>query len=136
MRYRHLRVQYTIVGTSGPTWPFAEAWPSDRVRLAVQTSWRPDADVYETPTAVEITVELAGVDEDDLEIQLFDNVVVVEGRRLAAAPPEAVYHAAGIRQGAFRLAVPLPARVDSDGVEAHYDRGLLRVKLPKLRGLQ
>jgi HSP20 family molecular chaperone IbpA len=42
-----------------------------------------------------------------------------------------VYHAAGIRQGPFRVELPLPAAVDADGVSATYDRGLLRITLPK-----
>jgi HSP20 family molecular chaperone IbpA len=44
---------------------------------------------------------------------------------------EGVYHAAGIRQGPFRVEVPLTLAVDADGVEASYDRGLLRVRVPK-----
>jgi HSP20 family molecular chaperone IbpA len=42
-----------------------------------------------------------------------------------------VYHAAGIRQGLFRVELPLPAPVDPERVEARYDRGLLQVTLAK-----
>ncbi len=57
---------------------------------------------------------------------------VVEGRRLLPSCQEgAVYHAAGIRQGPFQLELPLPAPVDAERVEARYDRGLLRITLPK-----
>ena len=94
--------------------------------------WRPDADTYETATTVEILVDLAGVEEDDLEVQLFEDVLVVEGRRrLPSCHEGAVYHAAGIRQGPFRVEVPLPAPVDAERVEARYERGLLRITLPK-----
>jgi HSP20 family molecular chaperone IbpA len=41
------------------------------------------------------------------------------------------YHAAGVRQGPFRVELPLPAPVDGERVEALYDRGLLRISLPK-----
>jgi HSP20 family molecular chaperone IbpA len=44
-----------------------------------------------------------------------------------------VFHAAGVRQGPFRLELPLPAPVDPDGVEARYERGLLRIALRKAR---
>jgi HSP20 family protein len=133
MRYRRLQVRYAMVAPSGPAWPYGDVWwPNDRVRLLVQSSWRPDADVYETATTIEVTVELAGVDDDDVDIQLFDNVLVVEGRRgLPPTTPESFYHAAGIRQGPFQVALPLPAHVDAERVEARYDRGLLRVTLPK-----
>ena len=72
------------------------------------------------------------VDEDEIEVQLFDNGLVVEGRRqLPSCGEDAVYYAAGIPQGFFRLEVPLPAPIDPERVEARYDRGLLHVTLPK-----
>jgi len=42
-----------------------------------------------------------------------------------------VYHAAGIRQGLFQVDIPLPALVDAERVEARYERGVLRITLPK-----
>ena len=132
MRYRRLSYRYAIVVRSGQTWPFGDIWQSDRLRLLVQTHWRPDADTYETATTVEIMVDLAGVEEDDFEVQLFEDVLVVEGRRqLPLCQEGAVYHAAGIRQGLFRVELPLPAPVDAERVEARYDRGLLHITLPK-----
>ena len=133
MRYRHLSYRYAMVVRYGQMWPFgSDIWQSDRLRLLVQARWRPDADTYETPTAIEVVVDLAGVDEDDFEVQLFDDALVVEGRRQPLSPQEgAVYHAAGIRHGPFRVELPLPAPVDSERVEARYDRGLLRITLPK-----
>jgi HSP20 family protein len=102
------------------------------LRLLVRGRWRPDADTYETATTVEIVVDLAGVEEEDFEVQLFEDVVVIEGRRrLPACEAGAVYHSATIRQGPFQLEVPLPAPVSSEQVEARYDRGLLRITLPK-----
>ena len=132
MRYRRLHVRYAAVAPSGHPWPFDDLWPTDRVRILVQASWRPEADLYETPTTVEAIVALPGIEEDDVDIQLFDNVLVVEGRRrLPVATPEVLYHTAGIRQGAFQIALTLPARIDPDGVQARYDRGLLLITLPK-----
>jgi HSP20 family protein len=132
MRYRRLSYRYAMVSRTVTAWPFGEAWPSDRLRLLAQSRWRPDADVYETPHALEVVVDLAGVEEDDLETQLFEDALVVEGhRRLPACPDGATYHAAGIPQGPFRLELPLPVAVDAERVQAHYERGLLRVTLPK-----
>jgi HSP20 family molecular chaperone IbpA len=132
MRYRRLSYRYAMVVRSGQTWPFGDMWPSDRLRLLVQARWQPGADTYETASTVEIVVDLAGVDEDDVEVQVFEDALVVEGRRqLPACQEGAVYHAAGIRQGPFRVELPLPAAVDPEQAEARYDRGLLRVTLPK-----
>lgn len=133
MRYRHLSYRYAMVVRYGQTWPFGQdVWQSDRLRLLAPVRWRPDADTYETATAVEVVVDLAGVEEDDFEIQLFDDALVVEGHRQPLSCQEgAVYHAAGIRHGPFRVELPLPAPVDPERVEARYDRGLLRITLPK-----
>src|SRR5439155_572664 len=61
-----------------------------------------------------------------------DYGLVVEGRRqLPSCGEDAVYHAAGIPQGWFRLELPIPARIDPERVEARYDRGLLHITLPK-----
>lgn len=109
-----------------------ELWQSERLRMLMESRWRPDADIYETASAFEIVVDLAGVGDDDFEVQLFEDALVVEGQRRLLAPREsAVYHAASIRQGPFRLNLSLPGPIDADRVEAHYDRGLLRVTLPK-----
>ena len=132
MRYRRLSYRYAMLVRSGQTWPFGDIWQSDRLRLLVQARWRPDADTYETATAIEIVVDLAGVEEDDFEVRLFEDVLVVEGRRhLPSCQAGAVYHAAGIRQGPFQVELPLPAPVDPERVEVRYDRGLLRITLPK-----
>jgi HSP20 family protein len=132
MRYRSVSYRYAMVVRSGHPWPVGDIWQSDRLRLLVQGRWRPDADMFETATAVEIVVDLAGVEEEDFEVQLFEDVLVVEGRRqLPSCQEGAVYHAAGIRQGPFQVALPLPAPVDPERIEARYDRGLLRITLPK-----
>ena len=65
----------------GQPGPFGDLWQTDRLRLQAQARWRPDADTYETATTIEIVVDLAGVDEDDFELQLFEDALVVEGRR-------------------------------------------------------
>jgi HSP20 family protein len=131
MRYRKLSVRYAMVTPTGLAWPFGEMWQAERARLLARTSWLPDADVYETAETIEIVVDLAGVDDDAVEVQLFQDVLVVEGVRRLPAELAVRYHAAGIRQGPFRLDVPLPAPVDHDRVEARYERGLLRISLPR-----
>jgi len=132
MRYRRLAYRYTRVVRSGQTWPFGDLWHSSALRVLVQARWRPDADTYETATTVEIMVDLAGMADDDFEVQLFEDALVIDGQRqLASGQETGMYHAAGIRQGPFRVEVPLPAPVDPERVEARYDRGLLRITLPK-----
>ena len=132
MRYRRLSYRYAVVVPSDQPWPFGDIWQTERLRLLVQTRWRPDADTYETATTIEMVVDLAGVDEDAFEVQLFEDVVLVEGRRhLPSCDEAATYHAAGIRQGPFEVVLPLPAPIDPERVQARYERGLLRITLLK-----
>ena len=109
----------------------APAWLPERALLRPHGRWEPEVDVYETARTVEVVVDLAGVDEDDFEVHLFEDAVVVEGRRHISTPGAAVYHAAGIRQGLFQVDIPLPAPVDAERVEATYEGGLLRITLAR-----
>jgi HSP20 family molecular chaperone IbpA len=132
LRYRRLAYHYTLIGRG--TWPLTPSpWSGDVLNLLLgRAHWRPDADVRETARSVEIFVDLAGVEDDDVEVQLFENALVVEGdRQLPAGDPETFYHTAGIRRGPFRLELPLPAPVDAGDVEARFERGLLHITIRK-----
>ncbi len=126
MRYRRLSYAYVVSAT---TWS-APSRPSVRSVYG----WTPDADVFESPAELLVTVELAGVTEDDLELLLYPNALVVQGtRRPPTVEEDGVYHVAGIRYGPFRLEVPLAVPVREDGVRAHLDRGMLTIHLPKVQ---
>jgi HSP20 family protein len=132
MRYRRLSYSYSMVVRSGLPGVFDDFRQMDRMSLLVESRWRPDADIYETTRTVEIVVDLAGVQEKDFEVQLFEDALVVEGRRHLAAPEHTTtFHSVRIRQGSFRLEVPLAAAVDAERVDARYDDGLLRISLAK-----
>jgi HSP20 family molecular chaperone IbpA len=137
MRYRRSSYRYAAMVGSSQTWIVGDVWRSDlRLRLA-QSRWRPDVDAYETATTLEVVVDLAGVEEDDFEVQLFEDALVVEGDRRLSAPKEmTMYHAASIRQGPFRVEVILPKPIDAEHVEAHYEHGILRISLPKRAGVR
>ena len=133
MRYRRVGYRYTVMTSHTTTWTMAPLWRAPVASLMLgRPHWRPDADLCETKDAIDVVVDLAGMEEDDFEVQLFDDALVVEGRRrLPTCEVGTVYHAAGVRQGPFRLELPLPAAVDSDSVSARYERGLLRIMLRK-----
>lgn len=138
MRYRRLRYRYAVMVTAGQGRPFDD---TRQMELAgprfAQTYWRPAADVCESERTIEVIVDLAGVDQDELDVILYQDAVIVAGqRRLSAAGPNGVYHVAEIRQGPFRLELPLPVTIDQERVEARQDRGLLRITFPKLERAQ
>jgi HSP20 family protein len=136
MRYRRLGYRYAMVLTASQPRQLAQDWRAGRLSVLIaQPRWRPPADVYETAANVYVTVELAGVDPDELDVVLYEDAVVVEGqRRLPCVDARGVYHVAEIRQGQFRLELPLPASVDLEQVEARYEGGLLQMTLARASG--
>jgi HSP20 family protein len=128
--------RYAVVLATQEPGPIGDAWRTWRstVRLA-QPVWRPRADVYESGDAVTVTVDLAGVDADELDVQLFEDALVIGGQRRNPEPAtEGVYHAAEIPRGRFKLTLALPAVLDLDRVDARLERGLLELTLPKAGG--
>ncbi|MEX1158773.1 MAG: Hsp20/alpha crystallin family protein [Thermomicrobiales bacterium] len=105
-----------------------------RVRIAsgATPAWRPPVEVYETDDALVVLVELAGLSEEEIEVVLDDSVMTVRGdRRPAACEDRRTVHAMGILYGPFAADVYLPFSVDHDRVEADYEAGMLRVRLPR-----
>jgi HSP20 family protein len=133
MRYRRLGYRYTVLVSENPNSSLLDSWRQGWSPLSLaQTRWRPATDVYETGAGITVTVDLAGVEEDDFEVLLYDDAVVVVGeRRLPSSDGDAVYHVAEIRQGPFRLEVTLPRPVDSGQITARYDKGLLTLVIAK-----
>jgi HSP20 family protein len=94
--------------------------------------WRPAADVYETSTAVSVTVELAGVEQEEIRVSVLDNALIVEGRRrIPNVHDDGVYHIVEIRRGAFRVEIALPARVETQPSAVRSELGFLVVSFNK-----
>jgi HSP20 family molecular chaperone IbpA len=95
--------------------------------------WRPAMDIHETPNAVLVKIELAGVAEESVEITLYSNAVVVTGSRVddSASDEETYFHEAQIRYGPFRADAFLSTPIQPEMASAVYQNGLLRITLPR-----
>lgn len=101
-------------------------------RSVATTVWVPAADMYENDTDVMIFVDLAGVDSNQVKVNLENRSIVITGERPSPSPSGLMrIHQMEIDTGLFRRRIPLPAPVDFDRVECTYKHGLLRVVLPK-----
>ncbi|MDQ3994913.1 MAG: Hsp20/alpha crystallin family protein [Actinomycetota bacterium] len=94
--------------------------------------FRPHLDVYRTedPAAVNVVVELAGIEPAEVELSLAESVLTIAGTRRRAVKGKAVYQQMEMDYGPFTRRVEIDARVDPDAIEAVYERGLLRITLP------
>ena len=97
------------------------------------TAWAPALDISERKDAYLVTVELPGVEADDLDITLEDGLLTIQGERhFAHDSSEQQFHRIERRYGAFRRAITLPAQVQAEQVEAWFDNGVLQVVVPKM----
>lgn len=92
----------------------------------------PAIDVYEDKENVVIEASLAGIKPEDVNISVKDDVFSLEGsRHQTSEVEEKNYYRKEVRSGSFHRSVMLPASVQADLAEAHFENGLLKVILPK-----
>jgi HSP20 family protein len=121
-------------GMSGGGWPFASgrnpldfAWPRD-------AHWRvtPAVDVAESDKDFELTAELPGMSEKDVELTLANGNLVIKGEKKEERESrETDYYLSERRYGSFVRAFELPPSVDASKIEASFAKGILTIKLPK-----
>ena len=96
------------------------------------TAWAPALDISERKDAYLVTVELPGVEADDLDITLEDGLLTIQGERhFANDSSEQQFHRVERRYGAFRRSITLPAQVQAEQIEASFDNGVLQILVPK-----
>ncbi len=99
-------------------------------------SFVPELNVYETPKMFEVTVELPGMNKNDFDINLNNNVLTISGERRSYTDGEEngrKYHRVESRFGRFSRSLPLPNVIDADKISATYENGVLAISIPKLK---
>lgn len=92
----------------------------------------PDINVVESDKAIEITAELPGVAENDIDVTLVENVLTIKGEKKAETKEEKEdYRLVERTFGAFQRSLRLPFAADADAVDAHFKDGVLKVVLTK-----
>ncbi len=103
-----------------------------RAPIAPRRGFSPRVDVYyagDPPRAV-VKAELAGIDIDQVGLEIRGRQLVIAGTRQLQEPEGAVFQQVEIEQGPFRRVVELGEDVQADGATATYEDGLLRVEIP------
>ena len=94
--------------------------------------WGLALDVAENDQAYTIKASVPGVNPDDIDITLSDNVLTIKGEfKEEKNVEEEKYHLRERRFGSFGRSLTLPVAVNSEAVEANYDNGILTLTVPK-----
>ncbi len=89
-------------------------------------------DLVERDGEYEIQAELPGLDIENVEVKLTDGMLTIKGEKSEEHSEEAKdYHMRERSYGSFQRSFRLPAGIDGDKVAARFDKGVLKVTLPK-----
>lgn len=112
----------------------AELPTQDAREIAVRSAgWGVLAcEVFDSDDRVIVRLEAPGMDKDDFDLHVTDDCLVVHGEKhMERERTQGGYHISERAYGSFERSIPLPDEVDSAKASASYQRGVLRVELPK-----
>jgi HSP20 family protein len=94
--------------------------------------WIPAMDLVETKDHYVLRADLPGLSDEEVNVQLQDNVLTISGERKAEHETQQEgYYRLERAFGGFSRSLTLPDRIDPDAVHAHFDRGVLELRIPK-----
>jgi HSP20 family protein len=95
-------------------------------------SLMPSIDVTETDKEIEITAELPGLEEKDVQINVADNLLTIRGEKKAEKEEkDKNYRLVERSYGSFERTLELPGGVDADAIKASIAKGVLKVTVQK-----
>jgi HSP20 family protein len=114
---------------------FEDAW-GGRTRRPdedfVSGSWMPSVDVRETKDALELNIEVPGIEPKDVTVGVENGVLTIKGsRNFEKASEGETYHRIERAYGTFERSFTLPSNVDTERIQARYRHGVLELTVPK-----
>lgn len=105
---------------------------NDNDEALTTSNFAPPVDVYEDEHNVTLKIEVPGIDEKDLDIRVENNTLTVHGeRKFEKEEKEENYRRVERQYGSFTRSFTLPNTVNADEVKADYEKGVLKISLPK-----
>jgi len=96
------------------------------------TSWAPAVDIYETENDLVLKADLPDLNEKEIDIRVENNMLTVRGeRKFEQQVKEENYLRIERTYGSFSRSFGLPNTVNTEGINASYKNGVLRVTMPK-----
>jgi len=111
---------------------FEETFHRGRSAQGDLASWAPAVDIYETENELVVKADLPEVQEKDLDIRVENNTLTIRGERnFTREVNEENYLRVERAYGTFTRSFSLPNTVNTEGIQADYQNGVLTVKMPK-----
>jgi HSP20 family protein len=99
---------------------------------SLTSTFAPAVDVYEDEHQVALKIDVPGIDEKDIDVRVENNTLTVHGeRKIEKEEKEENYRRVERQYGSFTRTFNLPQTVDTESVSASYDKGVLKIVLPK-----
>ena len=99
---------------------------------AGERGWMPAVDILDTPQAIVLKAELAGMKPEDVHIELDDDVLTIKGERHQEETlDKEQYQSTEWHYGSFQRSITLPRSVKREAIEASYENGVVEVRVPK-----
>jgi HSP20 family protein len=107
--------------------PFFTRLPAETERAP----WTP-VNISEDEHAYRVAVEVPGMDEQDINVQVMGNQLLISGeKRLERKSGDGDWRCVECEYGSFQRSIPLPANLETEAIDAVYDRGILTLTIPK-----
>lgn len=111
---------------------FTGALPRSSQEDMTNGAWSPNVDIYEGKESLILEAELPGMNRDDFELTIENNIITLKGERKFEKKTEGDnYHRVERSYGSFTRAFTLPQTVTAEGATAEFKNGVLHVQLPK-----
>jgi len=123
----------------GFRWPFGRSLFATEPLFRREVAWpkMPAVDIVESEKGYEITADLPGMEEKNIEVKVTDGVLTMKGERQEEKEEKKKdYYLQERSFGSFQRSFELPDSVDADKIEAIFKKGVLTVKLPKKAEVQ
>jgi len=101
-------------------------------RFSPPDAWQPATNLYETKDRYVVCVDLAGVNREEIDVEVQQDVLLIQGQRESPRPQSrSKVHLMEIDHGNFRRTITIPSSVQMANIKARYVDGYLWVELPK-----
>jgi HSP20 family protein len=111
---------------------FQDYGRSGQDELTSSGSFVPAVDVYEDEHKVTLKLEVPGVKQEDLDVQVENSTLTIRGeRKFEKEEKEENFQRIERRYGSFSRSFTLPNTIDTESVNANYENGVLKIELAK-----